>query len=154
MKKTIILLAYILLASILNAGSGSATAPYWQKLETFQLTTISLTNISSENVTVFIMLKDIDGIAYDESSENGTNIEIGSNFSGDPLSNNGALLEAGKTGTLTIKDTGNLKTGYSTIEWVSNGSNIRALVGVTTHVVKGDASHDFNHMLINNGLPF
>ncbi|MCG8524925.1 MAG: hypothetical protein MI748_00980 [Opitutales bacterium] len=157
MKRNLIISIISTIALSLNllAGSGSATAPWWLKIQDSHYTYIALTNISDADVYVYMTLKDKDGIIYNEASETGTNLSIEYNFIGDPLSNDGALLESGKMGLLRIKEVGPSKSGYCKIEWNSTGNNIRSLIGVVNQVVKDqNVERSSNYMLINNGLPF
>lgn len=126
MKKSV-LVGILVFCSMVIAGEGQAVVPSWLKSST-NYSQIELTNLSSEEVTVFITFYDVNGTVYNESSETGTNFTV-SVMSGDPLSTSGATLASGKTGTIEVSATGSFKKGYAIVSWSSSGDSRVALMG-------------------------
>lgn len=156
MKKSILLILFSsLLVCSSFAGNGNAIVPFWVKLQDAGYSYIVLTNISNENVTVQITLKDANGVIYNENTEPGANISTEENFIGNPVSAEGAVLEAGKMGLLAIRNVGDLKRGYGIIKWSSAMGNSPCLVGFWgTSVLDADLLPMPEYQLINNGQPF
>lgn len=154
-KKILITILSFICISVAHASSGSAIAPYFMKKEGAAYTTVNVTNVANEIVTVFIRIYDSNGNLYTEETESDQNISIEENFIGDPLSDQGGELSPMKRGSIRLKPAGDYRGGIVVIEWVSDGANTSALVGFAGKVtIKENEANDALILPINGGLPF
>lgn len=128
-------LAPVIVASLIlgtplcaHAGDGRAILPSWFKDGSPNSTSIFISNISNEQVTIYVKLFKENGDPYDEASESGTNFLVARGFSGDPLSVSGATLDTNATGEFRILGSGPTETGYGVIEWESSGRSRFAVI--------------------------
>jgi hypothetical protein len=135
-------------------GDGGAILPAWYKDSSPMYTSILVSNVSDEQVTVHITLYNFDGNTYTESSETGTNISVERGFSGDPMSSGGATLQANATGELRVLGTGALKHGYGEVKWSSSGSSRVALIAFARQTVDMSNGFAFAVFPVNSFVPF
>jgi hypothetical protein len=135
-------------------GDSGAILPHWLKDPSPMYTTIFISNISDEQVTVYLTLYNVDGNSYTESSETGTNFSVERGFSGDPMSAGGATLQANATGELRVLGTGTLKTGYGQIKWSSTGSSRVALIAFARETIDVSSGFAFAVFPVNGFVPF
>jgi hypothetical protein len=159
MKKLLLSTVFMLTCQILGytpayGGDGGAILPSWYKDPSPMYTSIFVSNVSDEQVTVYITLYNVDGNTYTESSETGTNLSVERGFSGDPMSVSGATLQANATGELRVLGTGVLKTGYGEIKWSSTGSSRVALIAFARQTFDASSGLAFAVFPVNGFVPF
>jgi len=135
-------------------GDGGAILPSWFKDSSPMYTSIFVSNVSDEQVTVHLTLYDANGNVYTESSETGTNFSVNFGFSGDPLSVSGATLQANATGELRVLGTGAQKSGYGEVKWSSTGSSRVALIAFARQTIDISSGFAFAVIPVNGFVPF
>jgi hypothetical protein len=136
------------------AGDGGAVLPSWYKDTSPWYTSIFVSNVSDEQVTIHITLYDADGNTYTEASESGTNFSVVRGFSGDPLSTSGATLQANVTGEFRILGTGSVRTGYGQLKWSSTGSSRVALIAYARQTFDASSGVALAMVPVNGFAPF
>ncbi len=151
MKK--VLAPILLLASTSAlAGGGSSLIPSWLSTSTSD-TNLFISNISSSVSNIKVTFYQQDGTVYNESSESGVNFTLYGEFVGNPLSENGATLEANKSGAIYM-DSSLFLYGYGIIEWTSyDEKRVSILASGLNQYVSG-ASLGRSIIEINDNKPF
>ena len=159
MRKSLLVVVMMLSCQIFDhtpafGGEGGAILPSWFKDLTPWSTSIFVSNVSDEQVTVYLTLYDENGNIYNESSESGTNFLVVRGFSGDPLSTSGATLQANRTGEFRILGTGATQTGYGQIKWTSAGYSRVALIAFARYTVVASSGTAMSVVPVNRLEPF